>query len=91
LRPTKYDERHCVHRDTHGSRLFGGRYASPRRDADIKGVLRGQKAFPSELPDLPDFPEKYRILKVFPDFFRVPDFFRIIGFLPDFSGFRNFF
>jgi hypothetical protein len=33
-----------------------------------------QEMYPPVLPDLPDFPEKFRIFSFFPDFFRVPDF-----------------
>jgi hypothetical protein len=45
----------------------------------------------SGLPDLPDFPENFRILRVFPDFFRLPDFSGFPRKLPDFESFSGFF
>jgi len=36
--------------------------------------------------DLPDFPEKFRILKIYPGFF---GFFRISEKMPEFTGFRH--
>jgi hypothetical protein len=43
----------------------------------------------SGLPDLPEFPEKFRILAVFPGFFRVPVFFRILTFFRIFPDFMQ--